>query len=219
MGQPLAAMHGRLLDLSIHDLPWLREASAVPNLALLQFPLSRGMFILRRGCLRLDLSGRSSSSLSGRYRMNLSGVSTRFAAVLVLFATLAASMAATAVGPIGGTCISCSGRGRVICMSCQGSGRGMKCFQCDGTGAKLRSCTMCNGTGRAPGGNLQCFTCRGTGAKLERCISCGGAGASQCFSCRGVGIKTCTMCSGSGRSPFGSAEEAVGATSPAGAKD
>jgi len=138
----------------------------------------------------------------GEFMSTTSLIKSRIA-IVALIATLFAAVSAPAVEPVGGPCISCNGRGRTSCMSCQGTGRGMKCFQCDGTGSRLKSCSYCNGSGRAPGGNMQCFTCRGTGAKIERCISCSGAGSSQCFSCRGVGIKSCTMCNGSGRSPYG----------------
>ena len=90
-----------------------------------------------------------------------------------------------------GTCIKCSGKGRLTCNKCQGVGertcgqcKGQKkhrCRECGGTTTK--SCSTCNGTGK-------CHTCKGTGKKSDICFKCYGTGQIEviCKNCDGTRV-------------------------------
>lgn len=74
------------------------------------------------------------------------------------------------------------------CSFCRGTGEGMKCFSCDGTGIKMENCYACNGSGRGYSGN-KCLSCNGRGFKNTRCSFCNGKGYKPCTHCNGRGIE------------------------------
>lgn len=71
------------------------------------------------------------------------------------------------------TCVRCNGSGQVSCYRCGGNG---ECPSCYGgkykfpgeSDAKIRICSVCEGTG-------VCFGCHGTG--VAKCTSCVGTGS------------------------------------------
>lgn len=74
-------------------------------------------------------------------------------------------------------CVTCKGKGRLICPTCHGQaevtcgcnhGR-TKCSTCGGTGNV--SCSHCDG------GHVKCTSCRGTGKTSELCRHCSGRGS------------------------------------------
>ena len=73
-------------------------------------------------------------------------------------------------------CVTCQGKGRLICPTCKGQGKvtcgcnhgHMKCSTCGGTGKV--SCSHCDG------GHVRCTSCGGTGKTSETCQHCNGRG-------------------------------------------
>jgi tetratricopeptide (TPR) repeat protein len=74
------------------------------------------------------------------------------------------------------------------CSFCDGSGEGIQCYSCNGTGIKTENCFTCNGTGRGYSGN-KCLSCDGRGFKNSRCYFCNGKGYKPCTYCNGRGIR------------------------------
>ena len=92
------------------------------------------------------------------------------------------------VSPSGaGSCLSCSGTGRIPCSSC--------------SGGRLR-CTNCNGCGRVYTKSLKGYSPTGGikfGRRLEQCLQCFGQGTVKCYWCSGYGSRRCPFCGGTGR--------------------
>lgn len=74
------------------------------------------------------------------------------------------------------------------CSFCNGTGEGLQCYSCNGTGIKTENCFSCNGTGRGYSGN-KCLNCDGRGFKNSRCYFCNGKGNKPCTYCNGRGIR------------------------------
>jgi len=91
-------------------------------------------------------------------------------------------------------CPVCRGTGTIAyystpqCARCSGKGR-INCEECGGTG----KCRLCNGKGRLP----ECAQCNGRGVLVKTCSLCGGSG--QCACCQNTG--GCPVCKGSGICP------------------
>jgi len=76
----------------------------------------------------------------------------------------------------------------VQCSYCKGTGCGMICYSCKGTGIVHKRCFVCSGSGLSFD-RLPCISCQGNGYKIEKCARCMGTGCGeQCFNCRGTGI-------------------------------
>lgn len=98
-------------------------------------------------------------------------------------------------GPMAATrikCLTCNGTGKVakrilnVCSVCSGKGR-LPCTACAGTGR----CATCQGAGR----NAACPICGGAGQTVHKCPQCDGTG--KCIKCDGSG--QCIACHGSGK--------------------
>ena len=73
------------------------------------------------------------------------------------------------------------------CGSCMGTGCGLQCSQCEGSGAVTKDCISCSGNGHTYGG-FKCYICDGRGFKIERCSFCRGSGCGmKCGQCQGRG--------------------------------
>lgn len=83
-------------------------------------------------------------------------------------------------------CISCNGKGSLICEKCYGKGK-LICKACNGS----RGCYKEIYEGSKFAGRLLSRT-------FISCSSCGGSGTTICLSCLGFGSTNCTHCNGTG---------------------